>query len=754
MQAVPQTQSERCVALLADLHWRRGSSLLRLSLLASVPWVLPGASPNDAWPFEVWKFDLWFLFAVALVLAGLSPGAARLLAPLCSAMKQRLSFGQGRRLETAARSQIEELSRESMLGRSLSRVLVTLVSNRSVGETLDGICRLIRDRIPGVETAILVNGDSGWRLASAPGLRAGWLSCLSVSDLIPSEIWKQARTVMEPISNPVWRDLAAEVFGELPAAIHSCRIGTEDAPLGVILVLEGRCRTPGREGPAAESGSGPSMNHALDSVLETASRLAQLAIERGLRGGESNFRAHPDTLNTLTSLPNQTLLLGRLEAELAEAHVHARSLAVLFIDLDHFKQINERISCQTGDLFLREVHERMRGVLRGSDTVARTGGDEFNVILCDVAGPEEVAETAARLLAVIREPFVAGGCEVSATASIGVSLFPRDGSTAGHLLTRANLAMHSAKAAGRNQMHVFSGLVETAGQSQMEREIRSALAEERFLLHYQPKMTADGRLAGLEALVRLRHPQRGIILPAEFIPVAEATGLIVPVGNWVLDEVCRQIVRWKQQGCGQVPVAVNASPVQLERPDFAQSVEDCLARYSVPAWSIEIELTENLFIQNGGESLRQMRALRSLGVRFSIDDFGAGYSALSYLHQLPIDAIKLDRSFVQGLEASDAVRRIVSGLLTVARGLGLNVVAEGVETEGQKAALLGLGCPQMQGYYFARPCPAEQLLELLTRSATPKPDSIDAGCMPADLCALAGATGESCSMRGNPAALV
>ena len=489
-------------------------------------------------------------------------------------------------------------------------------------------------------------------------------------------------------------------------------------------------------------------------MLETASRLAQLAIERSLRGGASNFRAHHDTLNTLTSLPNQTLLLGRLEAELAEAHVHARSLAVLFIDLDHFKQINERISCQTGDLFLREVHERMRGVLRGSDTVARTGGDEFNVILSNIAGPEEVAETAARLLAVIREPFVAGGCEVSATASIGVSLFPRDGSTAGHLLTRANLALHSAKAAGRNQMHAFSGLAETSGQSQMESEIRSALAEGRFLLHYQPKMTADGRLAGLEALVRLRHPQRGIILPAEFIPVAEATGLIVPVGNWVLDEVCRQIVRWKQQGCGQVPVAVNASPVQLERPDFAQSVEDCLARYSVPAWSIEIELTENLFIQNGGESLRQMRALRSLGVRFSIDDFGAGYSALSYLHQLPIDAIKLDRSFVQGLEASDAVRRIVSGLLSVARGLGLNVVAEGVETEGQKAALLGLGCPQMQGYYFARPCPAEQLLELLTRSATPKPDSIDAGCMPADLCALAGATGESCSMRGNPAAMV
>ena len=303
-------------------------------------------------------------------------------------------------------------------------------------------------------------------------------------------------------------------------------------------------------------------------------------------------------------------------------------------------------------------------------------------------------------------------------------------------------------------MYAFSGPAETSCQGQMEGEIRSALAEGRFLLHYQPKMKADGRLAGLEALVRLRHPQRGIIPPAEFIPVAEATGLIVPLGNWVLDEVCRQTVRWKQQGYGQVQVAVNASPVQLERADFAESVEDCLARYSVPAWSIEIELTENIFLQNGGESLRQMRALRAMGVRFSLDDFGAGYSTLSYLHQLPIDAIKLDRSFMQGLETSDAVQRIVSGLLMVARGLGLNVVAEGVETEGQKAALLGLGCPQMQGYYFARPCPADQLQELLARAAHPAQDSMDADCMPADLCALASAAGESCSMQGNPAALV
>ena len=643
-----------------------------------------------------------------------------------------------------------------MLGHSLSRVLVTLVSNRSVGEMLDGICWLIRDRIPGVETAILVNGDGGRHLASAPGLRAGWLSRLSVPDLIPPEIWKQARTAMEPVSNPVWRKLAAEVLGELPAAIHSCRIGTEDAPLGVILLLEGECRAPGCrahgvEELAEEARSGPSMNRALDSVLETASRLAQLAIERSRPTGETNSRAHHDTL---TSLPNRTEMVERLEAALARSRVNARSMAVPFIELDHFEQISDRISHQRGDLFLREVGDRMRSALRGNDTVTRTGGDEFNVILSEVAGPEEVAETAARLLAAIRQPFLADGCEVSATATIGVSLFPRDGSTAAHLLTRANLALHSAKAAGGNPMYAFSGPAETSCQGQMEGEIRSALAEGRFLLHYQPKMKADGRLAGLEALVRLRHPQRGIIPPAEFIPVAEATGLIVPLGNWVLDEVCRQTVRWKQQGYGQVQVAVNASPVQLERADFAESVEDCLARYSVPAWSIEIELTENIFLQNGGESLRQMRALRAMGVRFSLDDFGAGYSTLSYLHQLPIDAIKLDRSFMQGLETSDAVQRIVAGLLMVARGLGLNVVAEGVETEGQKAALLGLGCPQMQGYYFARPCPADQLQELLARAAHPAQDSMDADCMPADLCALASAAGESCSMQGNPAALV
>ncbi len=636
-----------------------------------------------------------------------------LLSPLVARLNQRFFFGRKRALEAAVRSRTGELDRERIRERSFNQVLVTMVSNRSLGEVLDGVAWLIRDQVPGAEVAVLVTGKAGWQVASAPGLRPRWLSCLHLPDVVPPEIWKLARTAMEPATNPAWKEFSDKVYGELPAAIHTCRIGSEDSACGLILLFD--CEGHPATGVA--------------STLESASRLAQLAIEHSRHHEELYFRAHHDTL---TGLPNRTELLQRLKTELADARVHNRPLAVLFIDLDNFKHTNHQFSHRMGDLLLCEVAVRMRRTLRGGDTVARIGGDQFNAILSDVAGSSEAAEVAARLLAVIAQPFQADGHELSASASIGIALFPQDGTTADQLLSRADVALHSARDAGRNRAHAFSSTLETTGKAQMESEIRAALRQGRFLLHYQPKITAQGRLAGLEALIRLSHPERGIIPPADFIPIAEQSDLIVQIGTWVLDEVCRQIVWWRQNGYGQISVAVNASPVQLERPDFAEFVEDCLARHGVPAWSIEIELTENLLIANGGETIRQMRSLRALGVRFSIDDFGAGYSALGYLHQLPVDAIKLDRSFVQSLETSDAARRIVAGLITVARGLGLNVVAEGVETEGQRLALLSAGCPQMQGYYFARPCLAEDLGEILTRCD-----------MPAALCALAGATGES-----------
>ena len=636
-----------------------------------------------------------------------------LLSGLAARVNQRFFFGHRRALEAAVRSRTAELDRERIRERSFNQVLVTLVSNRSLGEVLDGVAWLIRGQVPGAEVAVLVSGKAGWQVASAPGLRPRWLSCLHLHDVVPLETWKLARTAMEPAANPAWKGFSDQVYGELPATIHTCRIGSEDTACGLILLFH----------PEGYPATG------VASILESASRLAQLAIEHSRYHEELHFRAHHDTL---TSLPNRAELLQRLETELANARVYIRPLAVLFVDLDNFKQTNDQFSHRTGDLLLCEVAGRIRRTLRGGDTVARIGCDQFHVILPDVAGATEAAEVAARLLAVIAQPFQADGHELGASASIGIALFPQDGTTADQLLSRADVALHSARDAGRNRAHVFSSTLETTGKAQMESEICSALREGRFLLHYQPKVTAQGRLAGLEALIRLSHPERGIIPPADFIPIAEQSDLIVQIGKWVLDEVCRQIVCWRQNGYGQISVAVNASPVQLERPDFAESVEDCLARHGVPASSIEIELTENILIANGGESIRQMRALRALGVRFSIDDFGAGYSALGYLHQLPVDAIKLDRSFVQSLETSDAACRIVAGLITVARGLGLNVVAEGVETEGQRLALLSARCPQMQGYYFARPCLAEDLGEILSMNH-----------MPEDLCALAGATGEN-----------
>jgi EAL domain-containing protein (putative c-di-GMP-specific phosphodiesterase class I) len=269
----------------------------------------------------------------------------------------------------------------------------------------------------------------------------------------------------------------------------------------------------------------------------------------------------------------------------------------------------------------------------------------------------------------------------------------------------------------------FSARNQTLDRVRMDRELRIALSEHLFAVHYQPKVAADGHFGGFEALLRLNHPRHGEIPPDRFIPVAEDSGFIVPLGAWVLDEVCRQMADWRERGMGQISVAVNVSSMQIGRPDFTQMVQDCLVRHGISPWSVELELTESLLINGGEEPQRQMQQLRALGIRFSIDDFGTGYSSLSYLHRLPVDAIKLDRSFVQSIDTDPAARRLVRAMINVAEGLGLNVIAEGVETEAQRVELIAAGCPMMQGYLFSRPKPACEL-ETYLRGSTSNMDDL------------------------------
>jgi EAL domain-containing protein (putative c-di-GMP-specific phosphodiesterase class I) len=276
--------------------------------------------------------------------------------------------------------------------------------------------------------------------------------------------------------------------------------------------------------------------------------------------------------------------------------------------------------------------------------------------------------------------------------------------------------MYHAKDLGRDRAEAFATRNDKLDRVRMEEEIRLGLQHGWFVVYYQAKVGADRKVVGFEALVRMKHPEHGLIPPMNFVSIAEASGLIVPLGSWVLDEVCRQMADWEKRGLGQVPVAVNVSPAQICRPDFARSVEETLQRHGVSAWNVELELTEGLLINPTETVQRQIRELRALGVRLSIDDFGTGYSSLSYLHRLQIDSIKLDRSFVQSIDTDDLSRRLVQAMMGVAQGLGLSAVAEGVETEAQRTTLLGAGCRVMQGYLFARPKPASELEELLRTS--------------------------------------
>ena len=276
-------------------------------------------------------------------------------------------------------------------------------------------------------------------------------------------------------------------------------------------------------------------------------------------------------------------------------------------------------------------------------------------------------------------------------------------------------------------MQSFGARDQTLDRVRLVRELRIALRDRAFAVHYQPKLAADGHFGGLEALLRLEHSALGRITPDQFIPVAEESGLIVPLGAWVLDEVCRQMADWRARGLGLISVAVNVSSVQICRPDFARAVEDCLALHDISPWSVELELTESLLIGGAEEPQRQMRQLRALGIRFSIDDFGTGYSSLSYLHRLPVDAIKLDRSFVQSIDTDPAALRLVQAMISVAESLGLNVVAEGVETEAQRITLIAAGCPMMQGFLFSRPQPASELEDYLGGSTSNLDDLLRIG---------------------------
>ena len=419
--------------------------------------------------------------------------------------------------------------------------------------------------------------------------------------------------------------------------------------------------------------------------------------------------------DALTGQPNRTLLMDRLKQAMTASHRSRSFGAVLFIDLDNFKTLNDTLGHDKGDLLLQQVAQRLVACVREGDTVARLGGDEFVVVLgsLDSTAAEAATQTetvAEKILAGLHQPYWLGHVSYRSSASIGATLYRGHETSIDDLLKQADLAMYKSKETGRNSLHFFDPAMQTVvlERAALEEGLRKAIVENQFLVHYQPQVDATGRVAGAEALVRWLHPARGMVSPAEFIPLAEETGLILPLGHWVMETVCAQLSAWSPRpDLADLSIAVNVSARQFSLPNFVEQVTALVDHHGIPAGRLKLELTESLLLEDAEAIIAKMTALKGRGVGFSLDDFGTGYSSLSYLKRLPLDQLKIDQSFVRDVLVDPNDAAIARTIVALARSLGLAVIAEGVETEGQRDFLASEGCLSYQGYLFSRPVPVE-----------------------------------------------
>jgi diguanylate cyclase (GGDEF)-like protein/PAS domain S-box-containing protein len=423
--------------------------------------------------------------------------------------------------------------------------------------------------------------------------------------------------------------------------------------------------------------------------------------------------------DALTELPNRVLFLDRLKQSLARARWHQRLVAVLFVDMDRFKTINDTLGHEVGDRLLQALAERFTVGVREGDTVARFGGDEFVILLDDVASEKDIGAVAQKILEALAPPFTIDGQSLYITASIGVSLYPNDGEDSGTLVKNADIAMYRAKEIGKNTYQFYSADMSARAFERLtlESSLRHAIERNEFRLVYQPQIdTASGAILGVEALLRWQHPDFGLVAPAEFIPLLEETGHIVAVGEWVFHTACKQLRAWHAAGWPALRMAVNLSPRQFQTAGLAMMIERGLAATGCAPGLLELEITESVLLQHSPATLDALAALHALGVRLAIDDFGTGYSSLGYLHRYSIDTLKIDRSFVHDVPGDADDSALASAIIVLAQSLKLNVIAEGVETEAQRGFLQERGCRIMQGYLFSRPLPAEDITRLLEKA--------------------------------------
>jgi len=449
------------------------------------------------------------------------------------------------------------------------------------------------------------------------------------------------------------------------------------------------------------------LRYFLESLV--AQRTAMLQVS------EENYRvlAHRDPL---TGLPNRVLFAEQLAHAIAHAQRYSGQFALLILDLDNFATINESLGHSVGDMLLLEVGRRLQSLLPDSDAIARVGGDEFNIILERGEHAPWVDLPAQRLIDALAQPFSLNGQSIYVSASLGIALYPEDATSAENLQSNADAALHRAKAQGRNTLRFFSPDMSNQARERLtlEADLRLALVRNELLLHYQPQVDlGTGKVVGLEALVRWQHPQRGLVPPNQFIPLAEESGLVVPLGDWVLNEACRTIKQWSLQGLAPRQTAVNISTVQLSRGDLVASVVSALKTTGVAPDMLELEITESFLMSDRKNSIETLARLRALGVRLSIDDFGTGYSSLSYLQEIMVHKVKVDLSFVHDITTNRGNASIVKAIIAMGHSLGLEVIAEGVETMQQASYLKQLDCDVMQGYLVSRGLPADEMTRFL-----------------------------------------
>ena len=430
------------------------------------------------------------------------------------------------------------------------------------------------------------------------------------------------------------------------------------------------------------------------------------------------FMAHHDAL---TGLPNRSVLMDRLTQALLQAERNGHQVTTIFIDLDNFKLVNDSQGHSAGDKLLRVVAERMTKCVRAADTVVRLGGDEFVVLLVDQVNSQQAASVVLdKIRATLAEPVPIDGQMFRVTCSIGLSVFPEDGADAETLLMNADMAMYQAKEKGRDNFQFYTSEMNTAARERhlLQEGLRSAIARKEFALLYQPQVDLrSSRVFAVEALVRWHHPELGVVLPAKFIPMAEETGLIVPLGEWVLREACRQNKAWQDAGVAPIRVCVNVSARQFREKNWVKRVEYALSESGLDPRYLELELTESLLMQDTTHAVTTMRALQSIGVQFSIDDFGTGYSSLSALKSFPVARLKIDQAFVRNLPYDENDRSIATAVISLGQKLNMKVIAEGVETDAQLAFLQDHDCDEIQGFHFSRPIEATAIAALLQRQA-------------------------------------